>query len=215
MLLNYLYDKYLERSAFCAAAHIDLQTLEEWEAANLVPKASYIMDNDLQVKSFVAEHQETQKYKFYLKGQLEWLTQIADKNITTENAARHYFETQYGFAIKQFLATELGQKIAEIYPQSSWNLDDYSETWQHFLAGTYGLCTRSGLPNEIFLKHIYIRFIEFVTQANRPNEISSKLLELLREAVDALDKVESDFAAHEVAQSSRQRCIINIKKDYL
>ncbi|PCI86357.1 MAG: hypothetical protein COB24_10190 [Hyphomicrobiales bacterium] len=215
MLLNYLYDKYYERSAFCAAANIDLQTLDKWESANLVPKASYIMDNDLQVKSFVADHQETQKYEFYLKGQLEWLAQIADKNITTENAARHYFETQYGFAIERFLATELGQKIAEIYPQSAWNLDDYTETWQHFLVGTYGLCTRSGLPNEIFLKHVYIRFIKFVTQTNRPNEIKLKLLDMLSQAVEALDKVESDFAPHEVAQSSRQRCIINIRKNYL
>lgn len=117
-------------------------------------------------------------------------------------------------AIKEFLAGELGAKIIEIYPQSEWCLDDYSETWQQFLDGTYGLCTRSGLPNEIFLKHIYIRFIEFVTQANRPNDINNALLSLLSESVKELDKVESDFASHEVAQSSRQRCIINIRKDY-
>ena len=215
MLLNYLYEKYYERSKFCAVANIDLNKLDVLEAAHLVPKASYILDIDLQAKSFVVEYQKEQKYQFYLPGQIEWLAQIADKNISTENAARHYFETQYGLAIDGFLASELGAKIVEIYPQSQWDLSDYSETWMHFLNGTYGLCTRTGLPREIFLKHIYIRFVEFVTEANRPNEIKPDLLGLLSEAVDALDKVESDFAPHEVAQSSRQRCIINIKKDYL
>lgn len=214
MLLNYLYDKYYERSIFCAVANIDSSTLEALEAANLVPKASYILDIDLQATSFVTAHHETHKYQFYLKGQIEWLAQIAAKNISTENAARHYFETQYGLAIGAFLASELGAKIAKVYPQFKWGLSDYSETWQCFLDGTYGLCTRTGLPNDIFLKHIYIRFIEFVTEANRPNEIRPELLSLLSEAVVALDVVESDFAAHEIAQSSRQRCIIDIKKDY-
>lgn len=215
MLLNYLYEKYDERSVFCAAADIDLSGLDELEAARLVPMASYVLDVDLSVKSFVAEHQEVRKYRFYLRGQLEWLAQIAGKKISTENAARHYFETQYGLAIDEFLASELGDAIVQIYPRSEWKLSDYSDTWADFLNGTYGLCTRTGLPREIFLKHIYIRFIEFVTLANRPNKIKPELLKLLGEAVVELDKVESDFATHEVAQSSRQRCIINIKKDYL
>lgn len=214
MLLNYLYEKYDEKAVFCAAASMDLDRLDELQAANIVPKASYILDIDIKVKSFVAEHQEVQKYQFYLKGQLEWLAQINAKKISTESAARHYFETQYGLAIDEFLASELGDKIVQIYPRSEWGLSDHSETWAHFLNGTYGLCTRTGLPNEIFLKHIYIRFIEFVTLTNRPNEIKPKLLMLLSKAVEELDKVESDFAPHEVAQSSRQRCIINIKKDY-
>lgn len=214
MLLNYLYEHYYERSVFCAAANIDSKSLDELETANLVPKASYILEVELLAKSFVAEHQEVQKYQFYLKSQLEWLAQIAGKSISTQNAAQHYFETQYGLAIERFLTTQLGQKIVAIYPQSAWGLSDYSETWQHFLNGTYGLCTRTGLPNEIFLKHIYIRFIEFVTQANRPNKIKPNLLNLLGEAVVVLDKVESDFAPYEVEKSSRQKCIINVKKDY-
>lgn len=79
MLLNYLFEKYYERSAFCAAAHIDLNRLDELEVANLVPRATYILDVDLQAKNFVAEYQEAQKYQFYLKGQLEWLAQITTK----------------------------------------------------------------------------------------------------------------------------------------
>lgn len=214
MLLNYLYDCYYETTQFCTAAQIDQVRLKELGVARIIPDASYIVDVELNSESFVAKHREAQQHKFYLKGHVEWVAQISDKNISTENAARHYFETQYNLAIDEFLASELGEKIVNIYPRSKWSLSDYSETWQHFLDGTYGLCTRTGLPREIFLKHIYIRFIEFVTAANQPKNISSDLLDLLGEAVEALDKVESDFAPHEVRQSSRQRCIIDIKKEY-
>lgn len=214
MLLNYLYSQYIEQTDFCAAANIDIARLEQLQSSGLVPKASYVVELNLQAKSFVAIHQEAQKYLFYLEDQLTWLAQIADKKITTQAAARHYFETQYNLAIDSFLHAELGKKITDIYPQNIWKLSDYSETWGHFLDGTYGLCTRTGLPNEIFLKHIYIGFIEFVTATNRPKTIDPNLLKTLQRAVDALDKVESDFAPHEVAQSSRQRCIIDIKKDY-
>lgn len=216
MLLNYIYQHYYERAEFCAAAQMDTAELARLEQANLIPKASYILDIELCAKSFVAEHQEKQSYEFYLKGQLEWLVQIANKNISTENAARHYFEAQYNAAIEVFLASELGQEIATLYPQTAWKLSDYSEIWQHFLDGTYGLCTRTGLPREIFLKHIYIRFIEFITAANQPAELTPKLKSLLSAVVDDLDKnIESNFAAHEVAKSSRQRCIINVRKEYL
>lgn len=216
MLLNYLYTYYYEHREFCEKANIDAAKLAKLEAANLVPKPSYIVKNKLAVKSFVAEHVEQQEYCFYLKGQVAWLAQIADLKITTENAARHYFETQYNAAIDRFILSNLGEKIVKIYPQSEWKLSDYAETWRHFTDGTYGLCTRTGLPNEIFLKHIYIRFIEFVTAANRPSEIDAELKSLLLAVVDDLDvNVESDFALHEVAQSSRQRCIIDIRKNYL
>lgn len=194
---------------------MELNQLCELELAKLVPKASYALEVNLQAKSYVAEHQEVQNYQFYRKNQVEWLQQIQGDNITTENAARRYFEIQYNLAIREFLVTNLGQQIVVLYPQTQWNLSELNETWEHFLNGTYGLCTRTGMPNEIFLKHLYIGFIEFMVQQHQPDCIKPEPLEILSRAVVALDKVVSDFAPHEVAQSSRQRCIINIKKDYL
>lgn len=215
MLLNYLYTFYDERREFCEKANIDLAQLAKFEAANLVPKPSYIVQNKLAVKSFVADHTEQQEYCFYLKGQVAWVEQIGDLKITTENAARHCFETQYNMAIERFLTSGLGKKIVKIYPRNEWKLSDYAEIWRHFTDGTYGICTRTGLPNEIFLKHIYIRFNEFVTATNRPEEIDLELKALLLAVVDDLDvNVESDFAPHEVAQSSRQRCIIDVRNNY-
>ncbi|NRA89390.1 MAG: hypothetical protein HRU28_18830 [Rhizobiales bacterium] len=215
MLLNYLYENYFEKSEFCNAANINLSQLGALESANLTPKASYILEVGLHVKSFIAAHEEQQIYQFYLKGQLVWLKQIEQKNISTENGARHYFETQYNLAIDKFLESDLGQNIVQIYPQTEWDLTEYNAIWREFLAGTYGLCTRTGSPDQIFLKHVYIRFIEFITKRHQPDKIKQNLRDLLKTAVEELDKVESDFAAHEVALSSRQRCIINPRKDYL
>lgn len=215
MLLNYLYTHFCERSDFCATAQISSECLAELEAAKLVPKASYIVQVDLAATSFVAQHNEQKTYSFYRKEQLDWLAEIDAENINTEAAARTKFDTQYNAAIELFLQSKLGKNIANIFPKSQWNLSDYADTWVHFTNGTYGLCTTTGLPNEIFKKHIYIRFIEFITAANQPHEIPNNILNLLKQAVNALDEIEADFAPHEVALSSRQRCIINIKEQYL
>lgn len=214
MLLNYLYTHYYERAEFCALAKIDDAYLTQLETKNLVAKPSYILRIDLSAESFITAHKERALYKFYAKNQLNWLAQINTKQIKTEMVARQLFDQKYDEAIKRFLATDLGMEITKIYPQSDWGLSEYAETWQQFTDGTYGLCTRTGLPNEIFLKHIYIRFIEFITAAYQPDKIPPKTLKLLSKAVEALDVVEADFAPHEVKQSSRQRCIVNVKKEY-
>lgn len=192
-----------------------MTALDALEKAQQIPKAAYRLNVELQANSFVATHQEQMSYYFYRKSQIDWLEQIKTHHISTEADAKDLFDKQYNLAIKSFNASILGQKIIKIYPHSQWQLSDYSTTWQHFLNGTYGLCTRTGLPNEIFLKHIYIRFIEFITQANRPSEIKPNMRHILAQAVNALDVVEADFAPHEVAQSSRQRCIINVRNEYL
>lgn len=215
MLLNYLYQNYLERADFCVAANISEQALVLLEAKSLVPRPSYILAVGLQAKSFIAKHDEQAEYNFYRKDQLKWVTQIRHAEITTKDAARRLFYAQYNAAIVDFKASEIGKEIIKIYPPLEWKLSDYAETWRHFTIGTYGLCTRTGLPREIFLKHIYIRFIEYVTAANRPENIPQNLKALLLAVVDDLDiNIESDFAPHEIQKSSRQRCIIDVRKDY-
>lgn len=214
MLLNYLYQEYLETSEFCKLANIQPAELSSLQKAKIMPNASYNLDINLHAKSYVAQKIENKCYQFYRKSQLIWLTIIDQRNILTEEAAQQYFKTQYEMAVADFLLSELAKNVCKNYPQSQWGLSPIDETWQHFLDGTYGLCTRSGMPNEIFLKQIYVRYIDFLNQKYTPNTMGTELRIVLSKAVNALDKVESDFAPHEVAHSSRQRCITNIKKDY-
>lgn len=96
-------------------------------------------------------------------------------------------------------------------PKPGAGLDAHLEDeWGHLLAGTYGLCTRSGLPEDIAAKELAICVIKELTgDANAAPD-----LERLRQAVDLLDRASAPFAPHERARSSRHRYIDLVRQGY-
>jgi len=78
--------------------------------------------------------------------------------------------------------------------------------WRHFLDGTYGLCTVSGLPEDIAAKELAIALIRETAGAPALADPDR-----LRRTIDLLDKVSSPFAPHEVALSSRRRYVDDMR----
>lgn len=70
--------------------------------------------------------------------------------------------------------------------------DDLSETWMHYIDGTYGICLRVVLPESIVRKHALIGMIQSAIE--RPDPQSAEWLLRLRTAVDGLDALERPFA---------------------
>jgi hypothetical protein len=88
--------------------------------------------------------------------------------------------------------------------------DHANATWGHFLNGVYGVCTRDGRPESVFLKQAGAMFIEQMI-AHGPDKLSRSQTDLLSRSVDLLDGVESDFAPHEAPKASRQRRIVDVR----
>lgn len=83
--------------------------------------------------------------------------------------------------------------------------------WEHFLNGTYGLCTTTGMPENIAAKELAISEInELVMQES----LCEEQLRKLKNAVDLLDNVSSQFAPHERTNSSRNRLIVEVRKKF-
>jgi hypothetical protein len=82
------------------------------------------------------------------------------------------------------------------------------DEWRHFLDGTYGLCTRSGLPEDIAAKELAICVIRESLEGGAPD------LARLRAAVDLLDRASSPFAPHERPRSSRHRYVDELRVRY-
>ena len=92
------------------------------------------------------------------------------------------------------------------------NLNQHiKEEWQHFLKGTYGLCTRSGLPEDIAEKELAILIINEILDLDF---ITDERKEMLTQAVNLLDKVSPQFAPHERLRSSRHRLIDEIRRKF-
>jgi hypothetical protein len=80
--------------------------------------------------------------------------------------------------------------------------------WASFLDGTYGLCTRTGLPEEIVAKETAMTAITALVESPSPDRGK------LAAAVDRLDRASSPFAPHERARSSRRRLVDEVRRRY-
>lgn len=216
MLLNYLFANFLEERDFVAAAGLPADDLDNLIKARLIPSASYAVEGNIQSVSFVSTFRDDAVYRFHLKGHLKWIEALDRLSIDAEAQARDYFEHRYDVAMKAFLAGRLGTELTALAPDVPAKFDSKlaDATWDHFLGGVYGVCTRDGLPETIFLKQVGVAFIEQLT-ASDGIALTDERLPLLGRAVDFLDSVESEFAPHEVTQASRQRCIIDVRARFL
>ena len=91
-------------------------------------------------------------------------------------------------------------------------LDAYiKEAWDHFIQGTYGLCTKSGLPEDIAAKAVAIFDINRLSESGN---LSQAALTSLEKAVNLLDESSALFAPHERLRSSKHRLVNEIRRRF-
>ncbi len=216
MLLNYLFEAFYEEATLLGKTQITARTLNHLIDSNVMPKPSYILQNHGQLQSFVSNYPEVQTYRFHLKGHITWLNATKNLGIDTEKTAKAYFLSRYDIAAQLFFLGSIGKSLTEVMPHLPETFDEghFNATWQYFTDGVYGVCTRNGTPESIFLKQMYVRFIDHCVATYPVCKITKNHKNTLLTAVSLLDEVESDFAPHEVSKTSRQRCIIDVRKRY-
>ncbi len=216
MLLNYLYDHFLEEHDFARANDLSLAELQQLIEKRIFPAASYTYNSSGRSLSFVSNFVDETTYRFHLVGYTGWMKAIRRYGLDSEDRARTYFFDCYGASRAAFASSDLGKLLTAAQPDvlDQFNADHANATWDHFLNGVYGVCTRDGLPDSVFLKQSGVMFIEALTARGR-DRLSDKEMDLLSQTVMHLDTVESEFAPHEVEKSSRQRCIIDVRETLL
>jgi hypothetical protein len=216
MLLTYLCANFLEEGAFVAANETTLEALARLTHARVFPAPSYVYESNGTSASFVSRFEDTASYRFHLKGHSAWLETVTEQELTTERQAQQHFLSRYDAAKQVFFESDPGRHLHKFGPaiKGQFDNDHARATWDHFTNGVYGVCTRDGQPESIFQKQALVMFIEHMI-ANGPTALSKDDLQLLCLAVRSLDAVESDFAPNEVAKTSRQRCIIDVRANFL
>jgi hypothetical protein len=71
---------------------------------------------------------------------------------------------------------------------------DADETWQAYMTGIYGVCLHAATPENIARKNALLQRIEDLAAA--PDEQNHAWVRSLKEAVDALDRLERPFSPH-------------------
>ena len=212
MLLNYLYTNFLEEKQFANAVGTTGDELASLIQSRVFPLPSYVYDSKARSTSFVSDHLDDQVYRFHLRGHIAWYRDVTQLGLNSEASARAHFFNRYDEARRSFLTSALGEELQAEAPEVAgrFDADHANSTWDHFLNGVYGVCTRDGRPESVFLKQAGVFFIEHLI-AECPDMPSACQIDLLGRAVEFLDEVESEFAPHEVPKASRQRCIVDVR----
>jgi hypothetical protein len=197
-LIDYLNQHFLTRGQLLDAAGIDARRLEALIHDGALPKASYRLRLALDCDSFFGAHAEQHAIEYHARGHAAWI-----------GALQASPQDPFGMFARRYRAALAALPLRSNAPKLNDGLEAHlRDEWRHFLDGTYGLCTRSGLPEDIAAKELAICVIREQTASGAPD------LARLRAAVDLLDSSSSPFAPHERPRSSRHRYVDAVRARY-
>ncbi|WP_298772277.1 DUF6058 family natural product biosynthesis protein [uncultured Shewanella sp.] len=210
-LIQYLNTYFLTEEVLLKKVNVDYSVLEKYQLMGIMPKASYQLRLAIHCDSFFGLRDETQSLRYYAKGYVSWFNVVRELS----DAQGGHKEAVYAVFLKRYLDTihklnGLGHALNRVQKEHDLHCHIEQE-WAHFLAGTYGLCTLSGLPEDIAAKELAISQINTLSQLT--SLTSEQRIQLTR-AVNLLDDVSALFAPHERETSSRKRLVDDIRKIY-
>ena len=207
-LIDYLNTHFLSRERLLARCGIDEGRLGELQERGMMPQPSYRLRVELSCDSFFGPHGEQHAIDWYPQGAPAWAGLLAA--LDDPRQACEVFASRY----RRRLAHLGDEGLITAAEQLSGDAHIASE-WRHFLDGTYGLCTRAGLPEEIAAKEAAIVLIRELTALGAQQGLNEEQRRRLAAAVDLLDRVSAPFAPHEVGRSSRRRCVDDVRATWL
>ncbi|TOP19863.1 hypothetical protein CGH21_22860, partial [Vibrio parahaemolyticus] len=173
-----------------------------YQTEKLMPLASYKLDVALNCSSFTGTHSENYVMEYYAKGYISWLSTV--HTLKSEERVFEEFSNRYSRA----LSVLKGSKCEVATPGVH---EIIMEDWEHFLQGTYGLCTQTGLPEDIAAKGFAVEQIKALLERDVLDSNEIKRLEYF---VNLLDNASSPFAPHERLNSSRHRLVNEVRRKY-
>ena len=205
-IIKYLNDTFYTKAEFLAAANITEQELKLFQQQKIMPAPSYVLKLDYAVTSIFGEEKNQMEVHYYAKSYSEWI-KLIQKNNVPETIFNIFLERY-----KNTVAELKGQYYTSNDPKLHDQLDGHiKEEWGHFIEGTYGLCTVSGLPEDIAAKEFAILSI---IELSQNNTLSAKEKTQLSHLITLLDKASSLFAPHERIRSSRHKYITEIRDKF-
>lgn len=205
-LITYLHGYFYTKQQLLEMTQTSEDELEQYQAAGMMPQPSYRITLDITCDSFFGKHQENNEQTYYAKGYATWLHGL--RSLSNEKEAFQVFSNHY----RDVLDGLKGMGHDTSHPKLSSSLSEHlAEEWKHFIDGTYGLCTKSGLAEDIATKELAITEI---TSFLEKTHLTGPEKQQLKRAVDLLDHASALFAPHERDQSSRKRLVDDVRDKY-
>lgn len=204
-LINYLNKNYYTKQQLLDLSKISNAELSYFQEKDVMPTCSYKLSLNYTTDSFLGEFNNQNEIEYYAKGYLSWIGILK----VTKNLQDVFpiFAKRYSNSISELKNAGFTSSDAKINSKLDLHIE---EEWGHFLNGVYGLCTKSGLPEDIAGKELAVLQISEILGHDK-EKIN---LEVLTKAVNLLDKSSSMFAPHERLKSSRHCLIDEVRRKY-
>ncbi len=215
-MLNYLFENFDEKLRLVTKLDGNAARLEQLIENKCAPLPSYVINAQLACSSYFGAHNETAQLQFFAIGHAKWAKQLTTMNIDQEPNAKELFINIHGETHDKLMRSKLIDVARSLdlgIPTITTQM--LNATWQHFLDGTYGVCTKDGLPGTIAKKQLLVTLLDSFIAKNSFTPLNRDSRKRLGELVNALDDVEPAFAPHERQRSSRQRCINDVRAKFL
>jgi hypothetical protein len=208
-LIRYLEEAFLTKAQLLAACCIDEQELARLQGRRIMPRASYSLRLDVACDSLFGAHSESAHIEYYANGSAAWIGAL--QTLADDAGAYRMFASRYKAQLAQLSEAGLSTSDDKLGAGLERHIE---QEWQHFLDGSYGVCARSGLPEDIATKELSILIIEHITGGRGATALSTEERTVLARAVDLLDAASPPFAPHERERSSRHRLIDQVRARY-
>jgi hypothetical protein len=206
-LIDYLNHHFFSREQLLARCGAGGDMLDELQRLAMMPLPSYRLRLTVACDSFFGPHTEQAALEYYAQGCVAWLGLL--QTLDGPDQAFEVFAGRYRSRISQLAAEGITPAHADLAGSAH-----IAAEWRHFLAGTYGLCTVSGLPEDIAAKEAATTLIKELTAEGPQRSLTGEQRRRLGAAVDLLDRSSAAFAPHEVARSSRRRLVDEVRRDW-
>lgn len=160
-LLNHFNENFYQTLELCQSTRINEDILFKWQETGLFPASSFVIENKLQVNSYLGITEHTELIEYYPRGYLAWAQILIKHSVESSTQAYMYFGNMY-----QQILTQLVHGIPEVLVASfTEDLEEsIQSSWQYFLVGKYGAICSTAKIEEIVAVDLFKYVISFLTE---------------------------------------------------
>lgn len=220
--LSYIDENFIPLGSVAEATKLDPAAVQELLDACVIPRACYFPDEQGNLASNLGNTTTKLDTAWFHPASLAWIRDAVvllesdvDAGVLAAQRRRWFTKiyTNHLLALRDLGLIETAV-WDEAFADERNRAAIADGEFEHWLAGTYGLCTRANTPEAVAVKECMVRNIDQITRKGEVAELDDAKREKVMRYLRLFDHVTALFAPFERAKSSRHRLCVELPQRY-